>query len=308
MNLSPRVMFGYNRPWHTQQTIEALQKNELASESELFIYADNAKRNKTNDEVLKVRRYIKKIDGFKKVTIIEREKNFGLADSVIEGVTQVVNKYGRVIVMEDDLLVSPYFLAYMNSSLCKYADKVNVMQISGYMFDVKVNCREDAFFLPFCTSWGWATWNERWQLFDASSKGYTKLRNNKKDIQRFNLNNNYPYFKMLKAQMAGRINSWAIRWYLSVFENKGVVLYPYKTLVYNLGFDGSGEHCAENNLAQSSILESKISIFPDSIIVIEEHERAVFNCLGKANYISLIGRLKLMIKNIFSTFKKCNEK
>ena len=166
MNLSPIVMFVYNRPWHTQQTIEALQKNELASESELFIYADNAKNKNNNNQVLKVRRYIKKIEGFKKVTIIEREKNWGLSKSIIDGITKVINKYGRVIVLEDDLVTSPMFLKYMNNALITYKDEPNVMQISGHMFNVNLNNdKYDAFFLPFTTSWGWATWKKKMGFF-----------------------------------------------------------------------------------------------------------------------------------------------
>ena len=137
MNLAPIVLFVYNRPWHTKQTVEALQKNELAKESELFIYCDEAKNEDAGKSVDEVREYIDKVDGFKKVTIIKREKNWGLADSIIDGVTKIVNEYGKIIVLEDDLVTSPYFLKFMNDGLEFYKDEKKVFGITGYAFPVK---------------------------------------------------------------------------------------------------------------------------------------------------------------------------
>src|SRR3989339_698479 len=135
--LSPIVLFVYNRLEHTRKTIEALQKNELAKDSELFLYSDGPKNEENIKKVNEVRKYINSIDGFKKVKIVEREINFGLARSIIAGVTDIVNKYGKIIVLEDDIVTSPYFLTFMNDALCLYENEEKVMHISGYFFPVE---------------------------------------------------------------------------------------------------------------------------------------------------------------------------
>ena len=131
---APIVLFVYNRPWHTQQTVEALQKNKLASESELFIYSDDAKNDDARVSVDEVRKYIDNITGFKKITVIKRDKNWGLASSIIDGVTKIVNKYGRIIVLEDDLVTSPYFLKFMNDSLEVYEKRNDVFSVTGFNY------------------------------------------------------------------------------------------------------------------------------------------------------------------------------
>ena len=161
IHLSPIVLFVYNRPWHTKQTVEALQKNELAKESELFIYSDEAKNKDVRKSVDEVREYIGKIDGFKKVTIIKREKNWGLANSIIDGVTKTVNEYGKIIVLEDDLITSPYFLKFMNEALEFYKEEQKVWHISGWSYPINTNNIDDVFFLRVMNCWGWATWADK---------------------------------------------------------------------------------------------------------------------------------------------------
>ena len=212
-HLAPIVLFVYNRPWHTQQTIEALQKNELASESELFIYADGAKNNKANEKVKEVRNYIKTVDGFNKVTIIERENNWGLADSIIDGVTQTVNKYGRVIVLEDDLVTSSYFLRFMNDALEVYKDNNEVASIHGYLYPIdNMIGVPDTFFIKGADCWGWATWARSWELFELNGQKLLDELQYKKLQKEADFNNSYGYSRMLKDQINGKNNSWAIRW------------------------------------------------------------------------------------------------
>ena len=163
--LSPIVLFVYNRPWHTQQTVEALQKNELAKESELFIYSDEAKNEDARKSVNEVRKYIDKIDGFKKITVIKREKNWGLADSIIDGVTKIVNEYGKIIVLEDDLVTSPYFLNFMNEALDKYQTEQKVYSITGYSFSNDVESIDSTYFLKLTSAWSWGTWKDKWHSF-----------------------------------------------------------------------------------------------------------------------------------------------
>lgn len=244
--LAPITIFVYNRPVHTRQTVEALQKNELAKDSDLIIYSDAPKKAEAAPEVFEVRKYIREIGGFKSIKIIEREKNWGLANSIIDGVTSVVNEYGRIIVLEDDLVVTPHFLEFMNLALDKYQDEQQVIQVSGYMFPVKLKVKEDALFLPLTTSWGWATWQRAWRLFDPDAKGYAQVKEDLALRKRFNLDGSYDYFSMLEDQLAGRVDSWAIRWYCTTFLLCGLTLYPRQSLIFNTGFDGSGTHGAKS--------------------------------------------------------------
>jgi hypothetical protein len=251
MALAPIALFVYNRPTHTRQTVEALRANPLAASTELHVFSDGPRTPETAPRIREVREYLKTIVGFAKVTVHERDRNFGLAASVIDGVTRLCGAAGRVIVVEDDLLVAPHFLDYMNSALERYHDEAEVMQVSGYMFPIDVAAEADAFFMPFTTSWGWATWERAWQYFDPAMTGFDALAGNRQLRDRFNLGGAYDYFDMLERQRGGSIDSWAIRWYLSVFMRNGLTLYPARTLVRNIGFDGSGTHCVDADVEQA---------------------------------------------------------
>jgi GR25 family glycosyltransferase involved in LPS biosynthesis len=269
MKLAPIVLFVYNRPTHTRRTVEALLKNEEAKESDLIVYSDAPKKPEAADAVREVRDYIRTISGFKSVSIVERARNWGLANSVIDGVTTVLNKYGRIIVLEDDLVVTPHFLGFMNRALERYKHEPKVVQISGYMFPVKIKTREDALFLPLTTSWGWATWQRAWGLFDPEAKGYARLKAEPELRKRFNLDGAYDYFSMLEDQLAGRVDSWAIRWYLVTFLFEGLTLYPRQSLVTNAGFDGSGTHGITSGLlSRTGAREEFVPVsFPDTVNV-----------------------------------------
>jgi len=246
-NLAPIVLFVYNRPWHTKQTIEALQKNELARDSELFIYSDAPKNKKVEKQVKEVRNYIKTISGFKKVTIIERDKNYGLAKNIIEGVTEIVNKYGKIIVLEDDLITSPYFLRFMNEALNFYENEEKVMHISGYMYPINNEGLNDVFFIKPTSCWGWATWKRAWKFFKKDVDFYLKVFT-KKIIKDFNLNNSYDYFSQIVDNKKGKIDTWAIFWYASVYLRGGLSLHPKESFVKNIGFDGTGAYCGKSDV------------------------------------------------------------
>lgn len=286
--LAPIVLFVYNRPVHTKRTVDALLKNALAAESDLCIYSDAPKRPEVAEAVREVRAYIKTITGFSSITIVERERNLGLANSIIDGVTSIVNKHGRIIVLEDDLVVSQYFLEYMNTALERYRDDDRVMQISGHMFPTEFLATTDAVFLPMATSWGWATWARAWQHFDPKSQGVAQLRADSQLRRRFNLDGAYNYFTMLESQLTGQIDSWAVRWNLSVFLRDGLILYPRTTLVTNIGFDGSGTHCGpiKNMKGDKATLGPKSTeriSFPSSLQVNQEAYYAVKRFLGRAH-------------------------
>ncbi len=259
MKLAPVVLFVYNRPFHTKQTVEALLKNELADESELFIYSDAPKNEEVQESVAEVRAYIKQIDGFKKVTIIEREKNLGLADSILDGVTKVVNMYGKVIVLEDDLVTSPYFLRFMNEALEFYKDKKRVWHISGWNYPIESGGLGDIFLWRVMNCWGWATWADRWNYL---KKDVTKTINDftTQEIYKFNLDGSYQFWKQVTDNHEGKINTWAIFWYATIFKNGGLCVNPVKTYVENIGLDGSGTHCGtDNSFSKPDHIDNKIT-------------------------------------------------
>ena len=258
---APIALFTYNRPAHTQRTVRALQRCALAKESQLHVYSDGPRNVKAEPAVREVRDFLKTVDGFAVVHVHERETNIGLAESVIDGVTHLCSEFGSVIAVEDDLVVAPGFLAYLNAALERYRDDPQVMQIAGHMFPVDVPTTADAFFLPFISSWGWATWDRAWHKFDPHAAGYSLLKNDENRRRAFDMNGCFDYFSMLEAQLAGKIDSWAIRWNLSVFMNNGMVLYPGKSLVENIGFDGSGVHCRSE--APDQIMDP--DFFPDHL-------------------------------------------
>lgn len=265
--IAPIALFVYNRPWHTRQTIESLRDNELAERSDLIIFSDGPKTAADDDSVASVRNYLKSIQGFRTVTVIERINNWGLAANIIDGVTETVNKFGRVIVLEDDLLTNQGFLDYMNQALTRYKDEDQVMQISGHMFAVDIVPKTDAVFLPLTTSWGWATWKRSWDHFDPSATGYEKLKNDRTLRYKFNLDGSYNYFNMLLAQKNNKVDSWAIRWYLSVFMMNGLTLFPISSFIENIGFDGSGTHCGnvmpKHDLLRPTSAAKKNISFPE---------------------------------------------
>ena len=245
-NLAPIALFTYNRPWHTQQTVEALQKNKLASESELFIYSDDAKNDDARVSVDEVRKYIDNITGFKKITVIKRDKNWGLANSIIDGVTKIVNEYGRIIVLEDDLVTSPYFLKYMNTALDFYKNEKSVISIHGYIYPIEN--LPNSFFIKGADCWGWATWKNKWDMFEPDGQkllNELKYRNLEKEAD---FNNSYGFTRMLKQQIKGKNNSWAVRWYMSAFLRDMLTLYPGKSYVQNIGNDDSGTHCSASDI------------------------------------------------------------
>ena len=238
---APIVLFVYNRLNHTKRTLEALKKNNLADKSHLYIFSDGSKNTSDIEKVNSVREYIQNIDGFKKVEVIEKDKNMGLAKSIINGVTEIVNLYGKIIVLEDDLETSPYFLTYMNEGLKLYEDNPKVISIHGYIYPI--TGLPESFFIKGADCWGWATWSNSWKIFESDGK---KLHNElvKKNLQKdADFNNSYEYTKMLEDQINGKNNSWAVRWYMSAFLNDKLSLYPGKSYVQNIGHDIDATHC-----------------------------------------------------------------
>lgn len=237
--LAPIALFIYKRPTHTLNTMLSLSRCLGFEATQIYVFCDGPRSEADQSPVAETRAVVRQ-QNWKNLTIIERTENWGLAKSIVTGVTDLCEQFGRVIILEDDLEVSPYFLEYMNAALERYANFEQVMQISGYMFPVKLCANTDAICLPFISSWGWATWSRAWKCFDANAKGFATLTTNATLRKRFDLDGAYPYFKALVQQQQGKLNSWAILWYLSVFMMDGVVIYPKHSLVRNNGFDGTG--------------------------------------------------------------------
>jgi len=245
MNLAPIILFVYNRPWHLQQTLKALKQNTLAEKSELFIYSDGNKDNTDEAKVLEVRRFIHDFRGFKSLKIIENDKNLGLAKSVIEGVSEVLSTNDKVIVLEDDIITAPSFLTFMNNALEYYQNNKNIFSISGYTYPINIpaSYREEVFISYRSSSWGWATWKDRWEKTDWKVKDFNIFVKDKNAQRLFNRAGE-DYTPMLYSQMRNEIDSWAIRWAYSHFRNNGYCLFPTKPLCENIGTDSSGTHSA----------------------------------------------------------------
>lgn len=257
MENAPIVLFTYNRLWHTQQTVEALQRNLLASESELFIFSDGGKNEDDWGKVYAVREYLHTIGGFKKIHITEQKENKGLANSIIDGVTKIVNEYGRIIVLEDDLVTSKYFLQYMNDALDMYEISKEVACISGYIYPLKNSDNlPETFFIKGADCWGWATWKRGWDIFNSNGSGLLKEICSKNLETEFDFENSYPYTQMLKDQINGKNNSWAVRWYASAFLKAKLCLYPQKSLVQNIGCDNTGTHCGNSSKFDTTVVTS----------------------------------------------------
>ena len=261
MSLAPMVLFTFNRLDHTKKTIDALKENILAKESELFIFSDGARNSEEYIKVKSVRKYLKSIDGFKKINIIEAEKNRGLAKSVISGVTDIINKYGKVIVLEDDLVTSKYFLKYMNEALTIFKEREDIWSISGYgpNINITTDYKDDIYITKRGSSWGWATWKDRWELVDWKVSDYNIFKSNREMIQEFNLSGK-DLAPMLDDQIAGRIDSWAIRWVYSQFRNNMYTVYPIKSLVKNIGNDLSGTHTTTTTHFNVKLGEKEINL------------------------------------------------
>ena len=241
MSLSPIILFVYNRLEQTQQTIKSLKKNFLAGESDLFIFSDGQKNDADKENVLRVRQYIKTIQGFNNVIVFESPENNGLANSIISGVTQIIKQQDKAIVLEDDLVTSPNFLSYMNKALIYYQNNEKIFSIAGYTPPIK-NPQQDIYFTQRASSWGWATWQNRWKSLKWDlTVDYELFRKDKTQQKKFNIMGS-DMCRMLDNQMTGKINSWAIRWCFNQFLTQQYTVYPTISKITNIGTNSFATH------------------------------------------------------------------
>lgn len=269
MSLAPVLLFTYNRPAHTRQTLEALLNNKLCKDSELFVFSDGYKNDSDKVNVLRVREIIHSVDGFKAVHIEENIQNRGLARNIIRGVSRIVNEYGKVIVLEDDLVTSPYFLTFINEVLEQFEDDEKIGHVHGFCYpglDLP-----DAFLIKWAGSWGWGTWKRAWDLFNPDGTELLFELHRRKLTRAFDFNGGYPYTRMLRRQIGGMNDSWAIRWYASLFLKDMLSVNAGKSLVQNIGFDGSGTHSGSQEIYTTTVCKRKIDI---RVSAVEENKAA----------------------------------
>ncbi|WP_214072043.1 glycosyltransferase [Mucilaginibacter sp. dw_454] len=279
-NLAPIALFVYNRPDHMRRTIEYLRKNEQAADSNLFIFCDGPKTDADKEKVAEVRKLAKEVTGFKEVKVISRKENLGLANSIIIGVSQLVSEFGKIIVFEDDLVSSPYTLEYFNEALTKYQTDDTVMHVGAYMYPLENTNLPESFFYRIATSWGWATWARAWKNFEPD----IDVLMNQFDVeQRYDFSIEYTmnFWRQMEEFKSGKNNSWAIRWYASIFLKGGLALNPAHSLVHNIGHDGTGVHSNIEDMYGVDIAQKPIKNFPAEIKENEQAHVAIRNFLKK---------------------------
>lgn len=304
---APIALFTYCRADHTRQAVESLLRNKEAAESDLYIFSDGPKDKSKEQAVKENREYIHSLKAanenvnenerhlFNSITIVEREKNWGLANSLIAGITEVINQYGRVIVVEDDLVLSPYFLQFMNEALEKYAADDRVSAISAFLNPI--DCQApNTFFLRYFACWGWATWDRAWRLFNPDTK--VLLKQIRWKTKEFNVGGYGGFYGMLYCQKVGLVDSWAVRFYASSFLANKLVLFPGKTLAIQTGLDGLGTHSKMKDTVYNSMQLSMNPILLADIPV--EENKAMYQAYSR--YYAT-GNKKFSVKGKYRQFK-----
>jgi len=272
---APIALFVYNRPRHTAATLVALGANAMAAESDLFVFCDGPKSDADALAVAAVRDLVGATAGFRSIQVFEAERNAGLAASIIAGVTRVISEHGRVIVLEDDIVTSPHFLRYMNAALDRYGNDGRVFSVSGYnpppnMMRFPRSYAHDVYFNPRSSSWGWATWRDRWKKADWDVAPYESFIRDPAARRAFNAGG-ADLSDTLIAQREGRVDSWAVRWAFTHFTHHALAVYPVRSYVDNIGHDGSGTHCRPNFALRNDLSRALLNVeFPPKAEVDEE--------------------------------------
>lgn len=271
---APITLFTYNRLDHTKKTVEALKVNIYAKESDLFVFSDGAKSEKDKEAVQAVRSYLKTIEGFNQIEIFERKANAGLAHSIIDGISLVVCKYGKVIVVEDDIVTSPYFLSYMNAALDYYEREKKVWHISGWTPGISKNGLPNFFFWRIMNCYGWGTWADRWESYN-NNIDQTKQKFSFLDKVKFSFAGIANFWRQIKGNGSGKVHTWAIYWYATIFNNQGLCLTPKKSYAKNIGFDGSGVHTNAQSAYKNERVLNQESSFNFDEMKVNESDLAI---------------------------------
>lgn len=291
---APIILFVYNRPVHTQRLIESLKTNKEAAQSHLHIYADISPDGMPTPAIKEVRKYIHNITGFKNIDIIERTQHFGLANNVIDAVSSVLTHFDRVIVLEDDLIVSPYFLQFMNDALETYKNELKVGHIQACEYTQNPKLPE-TFLIKFPGSWGWGTWSRAWKYFNPNGAELLKKIQDRHLSYAFDFNGSYKYTRMLRRQIEGKNDSWAIRWNASLFLSDILSLNAGRSLVQNKGFDGTGTNCGAGGDFSSQLYTKPLPVIKIDPITENNEAREYMRQYYHSNY-SFWARVKRRIK------------
>lgn len=295
----PIAIFAYRRPEHLRRVVESLKANPEATVTDVFLYSDGPKKPSDQTHVDAVRKYLHTISGFKSTTIIERKTNYGLSGSIIDGVTEICNIYGRVAIVEDDVEVSPFFISWINDALDKYECDDRVISVGCYVFPIEANL-PDTFFLNIPDCWGWAVWKRSWDLFEPDGVKLLKELKNRRLDQHFDFQGSYPYMDMLRAQIVGDNDSWAIRWYATAVLTGGLTIYPGLSMSVNIGFDGSGTHCGVDKTYELTLARRKIRLnnipVEESLYARKTWSMFFGNQSPSKKKFSLLSRFRQMLK------------
>ena len=294
--MTPVAVFAYNRPDHLSQTVTALATNAEASDTALYVFSDAAASDSDSPAISGVRKLASGIRGFRSVDVVERSENYGLARNIMEGVSQLTEAHGRVIVLEDDLVVSPFFLRYMNQALHTYEDEHRVASIHGYVYPTRQDLPE-TFFLRGADCWGWGTWKRAWEHFEPDGNRLLAELAERRLERAFDFDGTFPYTRMLYRQTIGKNNSWAVRWYASAFLADMYTLYPGRSLVRNIGHDYSGTHSRGREHFNVLLASCPIEVQPIEVTQHPEAFRAFKRYFRSINpRKTLISRLTRRIK------------
>ena len=278
MELAPIVIFAYNRPDHLRRTLEALAKNELASESVLYIFCDGSKEGASEEMREKVeatRALAKAVMGFKELHVVERPRNIGLKENIVGAVTEVVNRYGSIITLEDDVVTSIGFLRFMNDALETYKDEEKVMHISAYMYPHKGRLPETFFFPVPYPGGGWATWARAWKYYDDDTES---VYNQWKDRwEEFDVLGGDYLSKQLKANYNGTMKTWFVKWHAVLLSRKALTLYPHQSLTNNIGFDDEATNCYATNRFDVLDLASHVDVMKNPVKVNRKASRIIYD-------------------------------
>ena len=294
--LAPILVSVYNRKSSLLECIECLKKSKLASESILYIVSDLAYKKDDIEIIEKIREEIKNIKGFKEVISINRERNFGAFNSVKLAIDEIVNRYGKIIFLEDDIRVSPYFLGYMNKALNLFEDDKKIFSISGYLFPIKEieNSKKDIFIWERYCPWGMGVWKDRWNKIDWDLNEYDKFIKDKERVKKFN-NIEPNAIIMLERVREGIVEAMDAKICFHSFNNNLYTIYPKKTLTVNRGHDGSGEHCGEDEKYYNQELDKNFNpILTDKL----EVDKKIYKTLYSYHYSFLRHVIRPLLKKI----------
>lgn len=257
---APLALFCFNRPDHLARTLDSLSQAHGAQDAEIHAFCDGPRGSADEAPVARVRALLRSRTDLKLV-LHEQSANLGLQQSIVRGVTRVTEEFGRAIVLEDDILVSRHFLAFMNDALDRYENEPKVMHIAAYYLPVDIRGLSQSFFYRPASCWGWATWADRWRHLELDTEGLLRRLEGEAG-HAFNLEGAYGFLNHLKLNLQGRINTWAIYWYASIFLRGGLCLHPARSMAWNVGHDGSGANCKGTSVFDVSLAEEPVTDFP----------------------------------------------